>query len=182
MLQKSTHKYIVTIVIIALLQVSMVKFSNRKNCKNKVTVTGSAMLHRPYCGGAYPPPELMYGTDSPIKNADFFVVKKGDTLERKVILKFTTSKEGTFNFKIKTGEYWIFTKDKMQNYTDFYNQNTTNLPNNAVLYQGSCIRKWYNTPEFELSANRDTTFQIIIYSSCFVGINPCLQYTGPMPQ
>lgn len=145
----------------------------------KVTVTGIVYTHRPYCGGASPPPHLAKGTSTPRANFELHLVKKGDTL-RKSLLCFKTDENGNFEIKIDKGSYWIFSNNKMVSFDEFYKNNSQPVSNSVNMFL-SCYKDWYNAPDFILDAKENSFVEITFYSSCFTGTNPCLQYTGPYP-
>lgn len=184
MTQKTTtFKYIITIIIIAVLQISIVKtqFIENDNLRQRrVTVSGTININNPYCGGAYPPPELINGTNFPYTNSVFYLVEAGDTT-RTAIKRFKTDDNGTFEIKVNPNKYWLFHESKMMPFKKFYNQKTNNIPANSVSMDVSCYKEWYNTPDHEFNAFEDTSIFVVFGKFCFTGMNPCLQYTGPLP-
>lgn len=182
-LKHSLLKYFILFFLIAILQISIVKnqHTEKNSCKKqKVTITGTININNPYCGGAAPPPDIANGSLSPYQNSVFYLVIANDTT-RTPFLRFTTSNNGSFEIKVPQNSYWIFHEDKMLPFNIFYKQNSQNTPPNSISADIDCYREWYNRPDFEFTANIDTSIFVIFYKSCFVGMNPCLQYTGPLP-
>ena len=155
--------------------------NNKKVSKNntKITITGEVKIHYPYCGGAAPTPEMAKGTDSPMKNAKFYIVKMED-ISKKSILSFTTDEAGKFLFKIEKGNYFILSEDKVLSFDEFYNKKSVKesqfMKNRGI----QCYKKWYNTPDYKLDTEKNTNIKIIFKSNCDVGMNPCLNYNGPL--
>lgn len=153
---------------------------NNISKKQKITITGTININNPYCGGAAPPPDVANGTLSAYHNSVFYLVLANDTT-RTPFLRFVTSDNGSFEIKVPRNTYWIFHESKMLTFEKFYKQNSENTPPNSVSVDIDCYKEWYNKPDFEFTANTDTSIYVIFYKRCFVGINPCLQYTGPLP-
>lgn len=169
------------IIILTVLILSLpLSKANLIFAQNDVTITGIVKLHKPYCGGAYPPPDIAKGTFSAMQNTMLHIVKKGDT-SRTEVLSFKTDEKGYFKFKIKKGSYYIFSDNKMLPFEEFYKKNSQQV-GNSVSMGKDCYKKWYDTPDYKLEVAEDSKIEIIFHSSCFTGINPCLQYTGPWPQ
>lgn len=147
--------------------------------QKKITVTGYVEIHHPYCGGASPSPEMEMGYFTPYQNSDFYVVIKEDS-SRTPIAKFTTNEKGYFEVSLIPNKYCIFGSNKMVTFEEFCEQNVGNNGNNVNMGV-PCMEEWYNSPDFVLNAKNDTTIRIYFYTSCFVGMNPCLMYTGPLP-
>ena len=147
--------------------------------QKEITIQGFAQVHHPYCGGATPTPEMEHGHFSSLQNSTFYIVLKEDS-SRTAIDSFKTNNKGFFEIKLIPDEYSIFEANKMIPLEMFVKANIGNGSNTFVMGQG-CLKNWYNTPDFALNATQDTTIEIIFYSRCFVGTNPCLQYTGPYP-
>jgi hypothetical protein len=148
-----------------------------KNCK-KYTLTGCVILHKPYCGGAYPTDEITNGYDYKYCNQKFGIVT--DSIDRKPVATFTTDDEGCFKVSLTKGHYYIYSASKLVSFEYFFKQNSQKTYNTKPRDK-NCFKKWYNTPEFELTITQDTNITITLYEKCFVGLNPCLQYTGPYP-
>ncbi len=147
--------------------------------QEKITIQGLVQIHFPYCGGASPPPELEQGRFSPTANSSFFIVIKEDS-SRTPVDSFITDKKGYFEIKLIPDEYSIFSADKMRPFSDFIENKGGD--GNYILSRGTdCLKEWYNTPDYALNAKQDTMINIIFYSRCYTGINPCLIYNGPYP-
>jgi len=177
----SILKNITIIILIGILQISMVEnHIKQTKCIKKATITGSVLINIPYCGGATPPPDIAMGNFVAYSNSVFYLVLADDTT-RTPYKRFKTNQNGHFEVKVQPNKYWIFHENKMVTYQKFYTNQSSNLPRNTVSSPGDCYREWYNTPDFEFKVTKDTSLHIVFYQRCFTGINPCIQYTGPMP-
>ena len=152
----------------------------------KVGVNLSAHVHHPYCGGAQPTPEMLKGNLSPMDTV--FILKKKD----KYLVDYVTNQKarppltildenGKIEFKLKKGEYLFFIKDKlMLNNNQFIKKYAKN--DKWHVFKGNdCLLKWKTTPDKIIELDKDKSRKIILKSKCFVGLNPCLNYTGPLP-
>ena len=185
MKQKQQKIIILIVILSSVVFSSCVLSKNSKTLKasdlNMVIVSGIVQRHTPYCGGAYPPPELENGTLSAITSTKFYIVLKADS-SRTPVDSFTTSDNGSFQVTLKKNKYSIFSAPKILPFEEFYKQNSGASDSLYSDKGKSCYKNWYNTPELSLNAVRDTFVQIILYSYCFTGDNPCIMYTGPLPQ
>ena len=152
----------------------------------KVGLNLSAHVHHPYCGGAQPTPEMLKGNLSPMDTV--FILKKKD----KYLVDYVTNQKarppltildenGKIEIQLKKGEYHFFIKDKlMLNNNQFIKKYSRN--DKWHVFKGNdCLLKWKTTPDQTINLNKDKDKKIILKSKCFVGLNPCLNYTGPLP-
>ena len=147
--------------------------------QEKITIQGLVQIHYPYCGGASPPPELEQGRFSSMSNSSFFIVIKEDS-SRTPVDSFITDKKGYFEIKLIPDEYSIFGTNKMLSFEEFIKSHNGDGQNTFSLGT-ECLQEWYNKPDFVLNAKNDTMINIMFYSQCYTGINPCLMYNGPYP-
>jgi hypothetical protein len=169
-------KTIISISVLSILTLSFINYP-KSNC-HKYSIEGKIILHKPYCGGARPNATIAKGFDIPFKNQTFYVLK--DSLKRKIIIKFTTDKNGNFNLRLRKGTYFIFYSSKMKDFDTFYQEYSKKA--NTKASAKSCFKKWYNSPDYVLQVQKNDKIKIILQARCFVGLNPCLTYTGPLPQ
>ena len=168
-----------SIIPVLLFSIFFINQAFKKNENTKVTIAGTVRVHKPYCGGVYPTPEQEMGTFVPMQ-AEFHLVTESDT-SRTSVMSFSADKNGHFEIKIEKGKYFIFTTNKMMPLKQFLH---VNVSNDRYVYTlgEECLTKWYNTPDYILDTEKETHIDIIFYSACFTGINPCLNYNGPLPQ
>ena len=171
--------YIVLVFIIV--ACSNTKNSIRQNGDSKIVVI--AAVHTPYCGGAAPTPEQERGHVSPLSN-ESFVIKRGSVnLEGEpVILRVVSNDEGRIEFNLPAGEYVLLNNSKGDSFKRFYEQ-FKKLEGNSVQYgDEKCYREWYEKPELQFTVvEKNHEFAFTRNTRCFVGANPCMRYTGPLP-
>jgi len=168
-----------SIIPVLLFSILLINQAFKKYENNKVTITGTVKVHKPYCGGASPTYEQEMGYYVPLQ-AELHLVKEGD-ITRTSVMSFSADKNGHFEIKVEKGKYFIFKTNKMIPLKQFLH---VNVGNDRYVYTlgEECLTKWYNTPDYILDTEKETFIDIIFYSSCFTGINPCLNYNGPLPQ
>ncbi len=151
--------------------------SNSLKSKKTVTVKGIINYHTPYCGGAHPSPEMAKGRTKPFANHTMFVVLK-NSQNREVLTEFKTDDKGYFSVTLPARAYDVFGNHKKGSFENFVSKNSGGQF--LVLKNEECLKEWYNTPEFSISLQKDTTIEFTYSSRCYKGLNPCLQYTGPL--
>ncbi len=166
------------ISLTAILFLAVTSFSILETKCHKYKLNGTVYKHTPYCGGVRPSPEIENGTNSVFANQTFGIVN--DTTSRKVVEKFTTDNNGYFSVNLKKGHYFVFLDFKLTDFDTFY-KNFSKKEHFKVPKDKKCFLKWYKTPEFEITLTQDTTIKFTVNAQCFVGLNPCMQYTGPRP-
>ena len=56
-----------------------------------------------------------------------------------------------------------------------------NSNNKWYTYKGdSCLCKYMSTPDAEFEISKKTELKVIVKSRCYTGINPCIDYSGPL--
>ncbi len=153
------------------------KSSTAFSSKKTITVKGVIKHHTPYCGGAYPTPEMEKGITKPFANHSMFVVEK-NSQKRNAVAQFTTDDKGNFSVTLPIGEYDVYGNHKKGSFKDFVSKNSSGKF--LVLKDTECLKKWYNTPEFSINSQKDTIIEFTYSSRCYSGLNPCLKYIGPM--
>lgn len=134
--------------------------------------------HHPYCGGAYPTPEQERGYYTPISNQKYYLLQ--DVAESSKRVEVYLNAEGEADTELTKGCYLIYHADKLLRFEEFYAKRnlTYELTKNE---DEACYRKWYETADFKFEVVSDTSLRFIYQGRCFVGVNPCLNYEGPMP-
>lgn len=149
--------------------------------KSTFTLRGTISVEEPYCGGAEPTEEQAKGGLKPIVNSTYYL-KKSKTNDPTVIAEqvFTTDENGDFSIKIEPGLYAVLHPDKLMNFGEFKLKNKART-NYYTDRDNDCFQRWYNSPDFLIYANTDTTVILNVKSRCYTGANPCVKYDGPMP-
>jgi hypothetical protein len=150
--------------------------------EKEIRIEGSIQVHSPYCGGAYPTPEMEKGYDEPVKNASYTVCVGTELNAKTVKLKtFETSETGEFLLNLSPGIYMIVNPDKFLPLHEFKKKNSLVYNQFTKVNEDACFEKWKNTPDFLLQVVADTQVVWTYQKRCFVGNNPCLTYEGPLP-
>ena len=180
MLSKFTIAIILIFVQFIMLGVSQNSINKENRPKDTIKITGSAMVHHPYCGGAAPPPGMENGRLVPMQREVFYLVLADDSLKTPY-KRFEIDDSGFFEIYVKPGKYNIFHEDKMLPFKEFYTIKSQNIPKNSENQDIKCYKDWYNRPNATINTEKDTIVDIVISERCFVGLNPCLFYNGPYP-
>lgn len=179
-----------TIILVSILAGIIAACSSAKNKgeDKSFEVNLSFFTHKPYCGGAYPSPEQEKGYTSPMNNYEFALYKDPDKFSfhqesNKLIKTFKVDSNGEVHFNLPLGDYYVVFADKTLPFKAFYKKYNTGDGVYNTNSDESCFFQWYRTPEFRFTvidkANQkhSRTFN----ETCFNGLNPCVNYIGPMP-
>ena len=146
--------------------------------RNAVKVRGAIAVETPVCSEA----ALKAGEgkgSQPIANLTYYI-KNGESNDPAVIANklFTTDENGEFSISLEPGTYAVLHADKLMSYPDF---KLKHLPQSTYFKarDNECYQRWYNSPDFLITVQNDTTMQLLVKSRCYTGGNPCLEYTGP---
>lgn len=146
---------------------------------NKMWVEISVQQKVPYCGGAQPT-EGMLNETKPV--SDKFLLYHITSKSEEII---ETDANGLVKLYLDTGQYILKEKYKNVTFEKFLEEN--NQTTNPNIRKGSedCMKKWWqsNLLEFEVKKSSENILKkaAIINARCYVGINPCQYYTGPLP-
>lgn len=138
--------------------------------------------HTPYCGGAYPTPDLVNGSYTP-QSGQRYVLLNGTAYSSSssIIQTIQLDDQGAVNLSLPVGDYLLVHPDKQLTFDAFLKKYQPENANSTNSQGKECYEKWYATPDFTFRVASDTTLQFTQRSSCFTGTNPCLIYTGPNP-
>jgi hypothetical protein len=144
--------------------------------------TGKIVIHKPYCGGAKPTYEASLGSTSPYANAMFYIkTSMNNDKKSATIAKIITDENGSFKVKLKAGSYVLIHEYKTLSLSEFTAK--YNKPVNFQEFVGEKEAKMeYEKADVEFVVSENNFLEIIYKSKCFVGLNPLLKYTGPLPQ
>ena len=153
--------------------------SGRKSEQVRI-ITIHGTIHKPYCGGAKPSPEIAAGYYEPMSGQTFKVFKGAEySPELRVLTEFTFDQEGNANLQLEPGNYVIMQSDKLLTLDNFMHKYGTAPTDNFVVKDRACFNEWKNSVDLFLHAVNDTLIQYIPKAHCWVGTNPCLEYVGP---
>lgn len=150
--------------------------------QNNKTVQLVIQTHTPYCGGAYPTPEMAKGSYTP-QSGQRYVLLKGTAYSSSstIIQAIQLNEQGAVNLALPAGDYLLVHPDKQLTFDAFLKKYQPANANSTNSQGKECYEKWYTSPDFTFHVSSDTTLQFTQRSSCYTGTNPCLIYTGPYP-
>ena len=151
-----------------------VMFCSLTSCKG--TLDLSAHVHVPYCGGAKPTPEMEKGRLDPM---DTVFVTKSLRKKQKTI-QVPLDINGCAHIKLRKGNYSLFHKHKLLTIKEF---NKLYRPENNkwYTYKGdSCLYKYLSNPDAVFEVSKQKIIKVVVKSRCYTGINPCIDYSGPL--
>ena len=140
------------------------------------TLDLSAHVHIPYCGGAKPTHEMERGRLDPM---DTVFVTKSLRKKQKTI-QVPLDINGCAQIKLRKGNYSLFHKHKLLSVKEF---NKLYRPENNkwYTYKGdSCLYKYMSNPDAVFGVSKQKKIKVIVKSRCYTGINPCIDYSGPL--
>lgn len=144
------------------------------SCKG--TLDLSAYVHVPYCGGAKPTPEMEKGRLDPMDTV--FVTRS--FLKKQKTIQVPLDINGCTHIKLRKGKYSLFHKHKLLSVEEF-NKLYRPANNKWYSYKGdSCLFKYMSNSDAEFEVLKKTELKVIVKSRCYTGINPCIDYSGPL--
>lgn len=151
----------------------------RKKDKNLKTVKIEGTVHKPYCGGAKPSPDVAAGYYESMKNVEFKLYK-GNSLENATLVQdVKLDVSGNTLLHLAPGEYFLLRADKTLSLDQF---KALNGPVEEKLYTvqpNSCFQEWMRTIDLKFNVENDTLVEFREKAKCWVGTNPCIEYVGP---
>lgn len=155
--------------------------SEVKTAAKKVTVSGTVTQSNSYCGGARPNDEILAATQKPypFPNKKFHLIKEEiNTLNRKIILSFTTDSAGNFSFQVVPGTYSILLDEQVAA------PDAKKYQTQFIKVDESCFKDWWAKPYYllEVGTANIKALNFDFHHRCFIQNDiPCLQYEGPLP-
>jgi hypothetical protein len=157
------------------------KGTNTVTPDEEITVNFLVQTNFIHCGGA-PPPRGGFAREFNPLGENVFYLKNGTTIDHnwENALKISTDESGLDTLKLKPGAYILVHEDKLLSFEAFREKKR----NKSTYFEESnndCFTQWHNTPDYMFTVKSDTNMVITLKQKCFVGFNPCLKYTGPLP-
>ncbi|MFN5417470.1 MAG: hypothetical protein ACK5B9_10465 [Flavobacteriia bacterium] len=170
-------KFFILLSISLLASCAMFKSKN-----SKYQVSGKIEIHKPYCGGAKPTPEIAKGEFEPYANATFYVkTQMNNDKKLETVLKFKTDSKGNYKFKIKKGTYVVVHEDKMLSFEQ-YKEKYSKPVDQLLEYVGDKeAKEHYERLDFSIDVQGKKDFSYTYQTKCFCGMNPLMKYIGPKP-
>jgi hypothetical protein len=151
----------------------------KKNSELKsVKIEGT--VHKPYCGGAKPSPDVAAGYFESMKFAEYKLYKGADYTEKAEYLQEVRMDiSGVVKLQLAPGDYFLLRADKTLSMDQFI---ALNGPVEEKLYsksENSCFQEWMRTADLKFTVVNDTVIEFRENAKCWVGTNPCIKYIGP---
>ena len=141
-----------------------------------VTVKGKMFVEQPICTDG----SKEKGEPLSVPQAEYYL--RANTSKNDLAITatkvFKTDENGNFSIKLEPGTYAIIYTDKMLPYAEFKLKHEAK----STYYKNRderCFEKWYQSADFILNVQNDTTVTYTIKSRCYTKTNPCWEYTGP---
>ncbi len=147
-------------------------------------VSGMVMLSKEYCGGAAPSQQDMAINSMPQVYRDKTLYVRQGTRNRdgySVIREFTTDSEGRFSFAVPPGTYCIIDGEQVEP-LDVSKYVSTKF---IEVAGDDCLRAWWAECLTTVTlTNADVSGVLMqFHQRCYLEtFNPCLQWTGPLPE
>jgi hypothetical protein len=169
-------------VVLFLLACTSIQDVNNPNPSGDKDVVLLIQSNRLHCGGAAPPRDGWPAGEMELHAEETFYLKKGLTNDHvwTNAIKVTTDMNGLDTLKLAVGDYMVFREDKILDFAGFRSKNKTADENYKETSQ-ECFKYWHNAADYVISVKSDTTITINLKHKCFTGYNPCIEYTGPLP-
>ena len=135
---------------------------------------------KPYCGGAKPTEEMSKGLKTPFSGEKFKLYFKGKAASEKII---SLDENGNWKGKIpKNVSCEIYRLDKTISLDELRKKYTKELGKFYTVIEDKEIILWQNQADFIIPIVTKKPVSFDIQDKCFVGLNPCIRYIGPLPQ
>lgn len=153
--------------------------NNEKDLALK-TVNIHGTVHKPYCGGAKPSPDVAAGYYETMKFEKFKLIKGTQFKEgMPVFQEITFDQGGNTTLLIEPGDYMLIRADKLVPLDEFIKLNGPFEEDNYRVKENTCFTKWKNTVDMYFTIEGDTIMELREQAKCWVGTNPCIEYVGP---
>lgn len=147
---------------------------------NMKTVQLHGTVHKPYCGGAKPNPDIAAGYYESMKLEKFKILKGETFTEGMAVFKeIQLDESGNITLQLEKGKYMLMRADKFLSLEDFIKENGHIENENYRLKDTDCFKTWKTTVDMYFTVDNDTVIELRQKAKCWVGTNPCLEYVGP---
>ena len=137
-------------------------------------------VHKPYCGGAKPSPDVEKGYYESMKFEKFHVLKgTAFTGDNELVKKIELDEAGKATLNLEPGDYLLVHADKFLSIDEFMAENGPVQPVHYNVKDKSCFQEWMKNPDLTFKVSSDTIIEMRVKAKCWVGTNPCIEYVGP---
>ncbi|MFN5148930.1 MAG: hypothetical protein ACK457_03615 [Flavobacteriia bacterium] len=144
------------------------------------TVQLSGSVHKPYCGGAKPHPDVASGYNEALSFEKVAILRGTSYTDGMPVFKEVQLDEsGKITLQLEKGNYMLMLSDKFLSLEDFMNENGSIENEHYRLKDPDCFKQWKTTVDLYFTVESDTLIAFQQKAKCWVGTNPCLEYVGP---
>jgi hypothetical protein len=178
----------IRILVLATLLFGCNTVKNKENMEESIqstfTLDGVIQTKTPYCGGARPTEEMAKGTVEPLEGITFYVFNQNSTFTKeKALHSFKTTSSGGFKLDLEPGTYYLVQQNKILSLDEFMQLSMKNMQQSGYAVKSKdCFKSWKESPDFTVQIENNKSEHFTYEAKCFVGINPCIVYSGPKPQ
>ncbi|TNF48150.1 MAG: hypothetical protein EP305_06190 [Bacteroidetes bacterium] len=138
-------------------------------------------VHKPYCGGAKPSPDVAAGYYESMKHEKFKLMSGTELSSAKEVQDVELDVAGNVTLQLEPGNYLLIQSDKLLSTDEFMKLNGPVVEQHYEIKERACFEKWQQTIDLNFTVVGDTIIEMRKQARCFTGTNPCIQYTGPYP-
>jgi len=81
--------------------------------------------------------------------------------------------------ELEKGEYMLIKSNKYLPLDEYIKENGPLEEENFKIKGDDCFKIWKNTVDMYFKIEGDTIIELRQKSRCWIGTNPCIEYTGP---
>jgi len=148
---------------------------------NSRSVQIHGTVHKPYCGGARPSPDVAAGYYESMKYEKFKLMSGTELSSAKEVQEVELNVAGNVTLQLEPGSYLLIQSDKLLSTDEFMKLNGPVVEQHYEIKERGCFEKWQQTVDLNFTVVADTIIEMRKHARCFTGINPCIQYKGPYP-
>lgn len=137
-------------------------------------------VHKPYCGGAKPSPDVAAGYYESMKFGEYKLYRGTDlNANSELVQDVRMDISGIANLQLEPGEYYLLRADKTLSLDQFIAKNGPVEEKHYVIKEKSCYQEWMRTIDLKFRVVNDTIIEFREKGKCWIGTNPCIEYVGP---
>lgn len=167
-----------SLLLLAILSLSACGLVSKKSVDPVVKLHGT--VHKPYCGGAKPSPDVAAGYYESMKHVSFKLYKGTEySSSSEFVMDVNLDEGGNAELNLLPGDYLMMRSDKLLTVDEFISKNGPVEEKLYEMKERSCFEDWMRTVDLKFTVNGDTLIEFREKAKCWVGTNPCIRYVGP---
>ncbi len=164
----------------SVLLLAIVLIAGCASTQSTFTIQLKVVDHLPHCGGPFPTPEQVNGTDEAVTGEVFGLIAGdifSDTMHEPIILHLND--EGMCQLSLKAGNYALVLLDKWMESASFRAKYSAYDEQLYRVKDAACFEQWRTSVDFSLNVSGDSVVTFVRPNKCYTGVHPCLEYIGP---